>query len=103
MDIFSNENSLHISERTSNKFRIVAGIESKGEVVNSFSSKTKTRLYMLRWCVDNLAMCLCMRGYSLMQLFLAGGAPVVCWSGSYQLMRANCSVFRNFAGQLLNH
>ena len=27
----------------------------------------------------------------------------VCWSDSYQLMRANCSIFRNFAAQLLNH
>lgn len=29
MDIFFNENSLHISERTSNKLRIAAGVESK--------------------------------------------------------------------------
>lgn len=31
-----------------------------------------------------------------------GHFPVVSWSGSYQLMRADCQIFRKFASQLLN-
>lgn len=47
--------------------------------MNIFSSKTKTRIYMLHiWCLDNPAMCLRTKGYSLIQLFLSDEESVVC-------------------------